>query len=88
MGTHHDPHYGIDYPTYELDAAVIGSGCAGFNAADSLYDLGVRRTAACSPKAVNMGTSRNTGSDKQTYYKLSLTGDAQDSVLRNGGKPL
>jgi len=27
-----------------------------------------------------MGTSRNTGSDKQTYYKLSLCGDEGDSV--------
>ena len=26
------------------------------------------------------GTSRNTGSDKQTYYKLSLAGDTPDSV--------
>ena len=69
---------GIDYPTYELDAAVIGSGCAGFNAADCLYDLGVRRMAVFT-EGRNMGTSRNTGSDKQTYYKLSLTGDP-DSV--------
>ena len=27
------------------------------------------------------GTSRNTGSDKQTYYKLSLAGDDGDSIL-------
>ena len=27
----------------------------------------------------NAGTSRNTGSDKQTYYKLTLSGDGQDS---------
>jgi len=27
-----------------------------------------------------MGTSRNTGSDKQTYYKLTLAGDEPDSV--------
>ncbi len=26
------------------------------------------------------GTSRNTGSDKQTYYKISLAGDQMDSV--------
>jgi len=29
---------------------------------------------------LNQGTSRNTGSDKQTYYKLNLFGDQQDSV--------
>ncbi len=28
-----------------------------------------------------MGTSRNTGSDKQTYYKLTLSGGAGDSVM-------
>ena len=27
-----------------------------------------------------MGTSRNTGSDKQTYYKLSMCGSEGDSV--------
>ena len=26
-----------------------------------------------------MGTSRNTGSDKQTYYKMNLSGDSPDS---------
>ena len=61
------------------DAVVIGSGCAGFNAADSLKALGVERVCIVT-EGRNMGTSRNTGSDKQTYYKLSLCGDAPDSV--------
>ena len=64
---------------YSLDTLVIGSGCAGFNAADTLWDLG-RRDIALLTEGVNMGTSRNTGSDKQTYYKLSLCSDAADSV--------
>jgi succinate dehydrogenase/fumarate reductase flavoprotein subunit len=29
---------------------------------------------------INAGTSRNAGSDKQTYYKLTLAGDGADSV--------
>jgi len=58
---------------------VIGSGCAGFKAANSLYDLGVTDIALIT-EGVNMGTSRNTGSDKQTYYKLTLAGDEPDSV--------
>ncbi len=29
---------------------------------------------------MNSGTSRNTGSDKQTYYKLSLAGNEGDSI--------
>ena len=62
---------------YALDTVVVGSGCAGFNAADTLFDLG-RRDIALLTEGVNMGTSRNTGSDKQTYYKLSLCADAQD----------
>ena len=58
---------------------VIGTGCAGFNAADRLYDLGIHDIAIVT-EGINMGTSRNTGSDKQTYYKLSLCGDEGDSV--------
>ena len=58
---------------------IIGSGCAGFNAADRLFSLGVKDVAIIT-EGINMGTSRNTGSDKQTYYKLSLCGDEGDSV--------
>ena len=58
---------------------IIGTGCAGFNAADKLYDFGVRDIAILT-EGKNMGTSRNTGSDKQTYYKLSLCGAEGDSV--------
>jgi len=58
---------------------IIGSGCAGFNAADCLYDLGIQNIALIT-EGVNMGTSRNTGSDKQTYYKLTLAGEEPDSV--------
>lgn len=31
-----------------------------------------------------MGTSRNTGSDKQPYYKLTMTGDTGDLSHGNG----
>lgn len=72
---------GRSYPLLLVDTAVIGSGCAGFNAADSLYDLG-RPDVAIFTEGVNRGTSRNTGSDKQTYYKLSLAGSGEDSVRR------
>ena len=66
---------------YAFDTVVVGSGCAGFNAADTLFDLG-RRDIALLTEGVSMGTSRNTGSDKQTYYKLSLCSDAQDSIYQ------
>ncbi|MGF7146267.1 succinate dehydrogenase/fumarate reductase flavoprotein subunit [Anaerotaenia torta] len=58
--------------TYVYDAVVVGSGCAGFNAADSLYDMGVVNICLIT-EGIKKGTSRNTGSDKQTYYKLSLS---------------
>ena len=58
---------------------VIGTGCAGYHAAERLYDLGVRDIAIVTEGRF-MGTSRNTGSDKQTYYKLSLCGGEGDSV--------
>ena len=58
---------------------IIGTGCAGYNAADRLHDLGVRDIAILTEGRL-MGTSRNTGSDKQTYYKLSLCGAEGDSV--------
>ncbi len=65
--------------TYDYDTIVVGSGCAGFNAADWLYDLG-RKNILLITENRTAGTSRNTGSDKQTYYKLSLGSEPPDSV--------
>ena len=69
----------IEIPHFTISAAVIGSGAAGYNAADSLYDLGIKDVIIVTEGRM-MGTSRNTGSDKQTYYKLNLTGGVRDSV--------
>ncbi len=66
---------------YEYQAVVIGTGCAGYNCADWLYDLGVKNIAILTERK-NAGTSRNTGSDKQTYYKMSLAGDEGDSPMQ------
>ena len=65
----------------EIHTVVVGSGAAGLNAADRLFQYGVRDLALVTEN-MNWGTSRNTGSDKQTYYKLSLAGDAPDSVRK------
>ena len=62
-----------------FDTIIIGTGCAGYNAADWLFDLDHKNIAILT-EDVTMGTSRNTGSDKQTYYKLSLASDGGDSV--------
>lgn len=64
--------------TYTFDCLVIGTGAAGYNAACRLKQFG--KNVAIVTEAVGCGTSRNTGSDKQTYYKLGLGGDAPDSV--------
>lgn len=61
------------------DAVVVGSGAAGFNAAEQLYRQGCRNVVLVTD-GINRGTSRNTGSDKQTYYKLTLSGSEPDSV--------
>ena len=58
---------------------VIGTGCAGYAAAETLARLGVPDVLLLSA-GIDRGTSRNTGSDKQTYYKLSLCSDRRDSV--------
>lgn len=71
--------YDYDIEVISLNTAVVGSGAAGFNAADTLFNLG-QKDIAIITEGINMGTSRNTGSDKQTYYKLSLSGEGGDSV--------
>jgi len=69
----------FEIPIYSFQTIIIGTGCAAFNAADTLFDLGIKDIAIVT-EGVNMGTSRNTGSDKQTYYKLSLASKTKDSV--------
>ena len=56
---------------------IVGTGAAGYAAADALHRLGVSGIALLT-NGKNHGTSRNTGSDKQTYYKPSLDGQTPD----------
>ncbi|MBD3385374.1 FAD-binding protein [candidate division KSB1 bacterium] len=70
-----DKHH---FPVYEYETLVIGSGAASLNAADHLYAFGHQDLAIVTEK-VGGGTSNNTGSDKQTYYKLSVAGKEPDS---------
>lgn len=65
---------------FSYDCLVVGTGAAGFNAACRLKQAG--KKVAIITEGIGCGTSRNTGSDKQTYYKLGLGGDAPDSVRR------
>ena len=64
---------------YTCNTAVVGSGAAGYNAADRLWQMGQHDIVLVTENRVG-GTSRNTGSDKQTYYKLTLSGGDPDSV--------
>ena len=57
---------------------VIGSGAAGLNAAVQLVRNGVEDVLILT-EGLTKGTSINTGSDKQTYYKLSMCGTETDS---------
>ncbi len=63
----------------KTDCLIIGSGCAGFNAAHTLSAMGMKDILLAT-EGRRMGTSRNTGSDKQTYYKLAISSDCRDSV--------
>ena len=64
---------------YSCNTAIVGTGAAGYNAADSLWKLGMKDIVIVTENRL-AGTSRNTGSDKQTYYKLTLSGSEKDSV--------
>lgn len=64
---------------FSFNTVVVGTGAAGYNAADRLHSLG-QKDIAIVTEHVLAGTSRNTGSDKQTYYKLTLSGGDPDSV--------
>lgn len=70
---------GYEIKVLEYNTVIVGTGAAGFNAADRLFNYG-QTDIAIVTESINAGTSRNTGSDKQTYYKLTLSGSESDSV--------
>lgn len=72
---------GTRLPVLSLNTLVVGSGAAALNAAVQLHDQGVEDIAIATD-LWGGGTSYNAGSDKQTYYKLSLAGELPDSALR------
>jgi len=65
---------------FEYNTVIIGTGAAGLNCALHLVEEGIDpRQIAIITEELGAGTSFNTGSDKQTYYKLSIIGDEPDS---------
>ncbi|HUT91514.1 MAG TPA: FAD-binding protein [Thermoguttaceae bacterium] len=68
----------VSLPVTWVHTLVIGSGAAGLNAAVQLRAGGVDDVLIVT-EGLDMGTSINTGSDKQTYYKLSMCGEDADA---------
>jgi len=58
---------------------IIGSGAAGLNAALQIRKNGIKDLAVIT-EGINCGTSVNTGSDKQTYYKPSCYSSKKGTV--------
>lgn len=78
-------HYlGHEISEIRTNTCVVGTGAAGYNCACRLKQYGVEDVLLISENRLS-GTSRNTGSDKQTYYKLTLSGDTPDSVYEMAG---
>jgi succinate dehydrogenase / fumarate reductase flavoprotein subunit len=71
---------GYDIECYSINTLVIGSGVASLNAAVNLHKMG-QENILIATSMWGGGTSNNAGSDKQTYYKLSLCGEEPDSVV-------
>jgi succinate dehydrogenase/fumarate reductase flavoprotein subunit len=80
----------LNLPLYQVHTLIIGSGAASLNCAWHLSKFGQRDILIVTER-LGGGTSNNSGSDKQTFYKLSLFGEGKDSVyemaeaLFNGG---
>ena len=70
----------ISIPLTWVHTLVIGSGAAGLNAAVQLRVNGIEDILIIT-EGLQKGTSINTGSDKQTYYKLGLCGADADSPV-------
>jgi succinate dehydrogenase/fumarate reductase flavoprotein subunit len=68
----------VSLPLTWVHSLVLGSGAAGLGAAVQLRAAGVQDVLLVS-EGLEMGTSINTGSDKQTYYKLSMCGKDADA---------
>jgi len=81
-----------EFEIFRKNTLVIGTGAAGLNAAIHFVEEGGDpNQLLIVTEKLGGGTSFNAGSDKQTYYKLSLSGNEPDSVYQmaqtywNGG---
>lgn len=65
-------------PCMHVHTLVIGSGAAGLNSAIQVHAGGCEDVLIIT-EGLHAGTSINTGSDKQTYYKIAMNGAEDDS---------
>jgi succinate dehydrogenase/fumarate reductase flavoprotein subunit len=73
------PVSGVDaVPVTRVHTLVVGSGAAGLNAALQCFNKGITDLLIVT-EGLQMGTSINAGSDKQTYYKLAMCGADTDA---------
>ncbi len=70
---------GIFVPVVRAKVGIIGSGTASLNAAVQCRRAGISDIVIVTDKPGG-GTSANTGSDKQTYYRCNPAGEEGDSV--------
>ena len=71
---------GMEIAVTRVHTLVVGSGAAGLNAAVQLRNQGIEDVLIVT-EGLRMGTSINTGSDKQTYYKSAMCGNDLDAPL-------
>ncbi len=69
-----------EYTVISVGTLIIGAGAAGLKCAEMLAALGVGDVAIVVDR-LGAGTSNNSGSDKQTYYKIGIFGDEPDSPM-------
>lgn len=79
---------GAQAPVHTYNTVIVGAGAAGMNCAVHLYEFmqsnGVEHPEeqiAIVTSGVNLGASRMSGSDKQTYYKLGTSPTVADSAM-------
>lgn len=79
---------GVDYPLWQVDALVVGSGAAGLRAAIELKRR--QQNVLIATAGLYMGTSACSGSDKQTLFTAATAGNGDNfanlaKALASGG---
>ncbi|MGB9619929.1 MAG: FAD-binding protein, partial [Armatimonadota bacterium] len=80
--------WGAEVPVHHLNTLIVGAGAAGMNCAVHLFEFLEQRgiehpedRIAVVTAGIELGASRMSGSDKQTYYKLGTSPTVADSAM-------